>query len=101
MEEQEPVFYPRLPRPQRLGAGRIPNHFKTTQLLAQQMSVQQRRKSSIGIASTRRREKMAEVQEQTQGVKLRQNAARVVPFFYEFPALPPPRKKGPPERRRT
>src|SRR5260370_42202182 len=95
MEEQEPVFYPRLPRPQQLGSRRIPNHFKTTQLLAQQMSVQQMRKSSIGIASTRRREKMGEVQEQTQCINLRQNAARVVPFFYEFRALRRRRKKGP------
>src|SRR5258708_37557487 len=31
--------------------------------------------------------KMTEVQQQTQGIKLRQDATRVTPFFYEFRAL--------------
>src|ERR1019366_5162544 len=98
IKEQDPFFPPRLPRPQRLGACRIPEHFEIAQFLAQQMRVQQGRKFSSQFASTlvstRRGKKMTEVQQQAQGIKLRQTAARIGPFFYEFRALRRGRKKA-------
>ena len=87
IEEQDVVFQPWLPGPQRLGGCRIPEHLKTAQFLAQQMGVQQRREFSSRLVSTGRRQKMTEVQKQAESVKLRQTAARVIPFFYEFRAL--------------
>src|ERR1039458_5254981 len=69
------------------------------------MRVQQGRKFPSQFASTlvstRRGKKMTEVQQQAQGIKLRQTAARIVPFFYEFRALRRRRKKTLQERRRV
>src|ERR1019366_2589699 len=87
IEKQDAVFCSRLPRPQRLGACCIPEHLKTTQSFAQQMSVQQRRKFSIAIAATLQRKEMAEVQQQAQSVELGESAARIAPFLDEFRAL--------------
>src|SRR5271154_1851700 len=51
------------------------------------MGVQHGKKFPIRLAFPRRWEKMTEVQEQTQSVKLGQAAADIIPLFYELRAL--------------